>query len=251
MARSRLDLGSWWRVLVLAPSSFLLLCTTMAMATTDSTTASSSIQTNMTLRPRLSLVHQCQCGHDRERISSGATTADAFSSLPSSPRSAAALPSPPDSPSTDSISSFPSLNSSFFFSSGAGSPHSHPHSESGQLAASNAGLIIPSLSLPAALQHPTPYGQTVGELNLIFVGPSGSGKASLAEYFVRGDDVIDVGEWEPVDGGRILHASTDWIEETDLHGLERFEGTKNVTVIDLDSFDTSDNVSLLPLLAPG
>ena len=44
---------------------------------------------------------------------------------------------------------------------------------------------------------------------------------------------------------RILHASTDWLEERDPHGLERFEGTKNVSFVELESFGVSESVSHL------
>ncbi|PAV18180.1 hypothetical protein PNOK_0666600 [Pyrrhoderma noxium] len=174
------------------------------------------------------------------------------SSVPSSPRSAA-LPSPPDSPlldpyndaDLDSLSSFPSVSSSVFFSSGMASPipYSHPHS--GHLRHYerdvDAGLIIPSLTLPAALPQPTPYGQTLGELSLMLVGPAGAGKTMLAEFLADSDDIVDVLEWEDVEGGRILHASTDWVEEHDPHGLERFEGSSNLSFFELDGFSSSEN----------
>ncbi|KAH8997921.1 hypothetical protein EDB92DRAFT_1307296 [Lactarius akahatsu] len=87
-------------------------------------------------------------------------------SQPSSPRSSA-LPSPPGSP--DSISSFPSLSSSFFFSSAAASPpYAHAHIE--QDRELTQGLIIPSLALPAALRQPTPYGKTLGDIRLLALG---------------------------------------------------------------------------------
>lgn len=185
---------------------------------------------------RLTVAHpQCQC-YD-------------IGSQHSSPRSQA-LPSPPDSP--ESLSSLPSVSSSFFFSSNAASPHTHgssshaPPSEAATdpLMTSNAGLIIPSLSLPSALQRPTPHGQTLGELNLLVLGPRGVGKTALAEFLAECDDVVDVGEWEEEGAGRVLYASTDWIEEHDLHGLERFEGTKNVRIMELQGFSMSDDVSL-------
>jgi len=160
-----------------------------------------------------------------------------FASQQSSPRSTA-LPSPPDSP--DSLSSLPSVTSSFFFSSSAASPHTHSHA-SDQLSASNAGLIIPSLTLPAALQRPSSYGETLGEVNLLFLGPERSGKTALADFIAECDDVVDVSEWEDFEGGRVLHASSDWIEEHDMHGLEKFEGTKNIRIVELEGFNVSDD----------
>ena len=188
----------------------------------------------------------------------------------SSPRSSSSLPSPPDSPSSDSLSSLPSasvsVSSSFFFSSDAASPrglyaassHSLPHSDHqyddddfDRYGAPTAGLIIPSLTLPAALRSPTAFGQTLGEVSVLIVGPKGSGKTALAEYIVDAEDVVDVSAWEKLPGrdeangggGKLLRASTDWLEERDAHGLERFEGTKNVVVVELNGFERSESVS--------
>ena len=200
-----------------------------------------------------------------------------------SPRSAASsLPSPPDSPlsHSDSLSSFPSasvsVSSSFFFSSGAASPHgfysasasqSRPRSEYRSTdydendynedfnrygyGAPTAGLIIPSLTLPAALRSPTTFGQTLGEISVLLVGPKGAGKTALAEYIVDAEDVVDVSEWGQLSGegesGKVLRASTDWLEERDAHGLERFDGTKNVVVVELNGFERLESVSVFLL----
>lgn len=64
----------------------------------------------------------------------------------------------------------------------------------------------------------------------------------LAEFLADSDDIVDVLEWEDVEGGRILHASTDWVEEHDPHGLERFEGSSNLSFFELDGFSSSENV---------
>ena len=171
------------------------------------------------------------------------------SSPHSSPYSAS-LPSPPDSPpldpytdaDLDSISSFPSSSSSVFFSSSAGSPRSQPHNHDHEAAHDDAGLIIPSLTLPSALRQPTAYGQTLGDLSILLVGPSGAGKTALAEFLADADDVVDSVDWEDIDGGRVLRVSTDWIEEHDPHGLERFEGSCNVSFTELDGFSSTDSV---------
>lgn len=216
----------------------------------------------------------------------------------SSPRSApTSLPSPPDSPTLDpysdadldSLSSFPSLSSSAFFSSGIGSsPHLHAqyqfqytHPQSGyvyhdahiqhdhgnghdDVGAATSGFIIPSLSLPAALPQPTPYGQALGDVTFLLLGPAGAGTSSLAEFLADVDDIVDVAAWETIPapkqpnasqnangatsgrGTRVLRASTDWLEERDAHGLERFEGSANVTFIELDSFDAAEKVRVVP-----
>lgn len=175
-------------------------------------------------------------------------------SLASSPRSSA-LPSPPDSPS--SVSSLPSVSSSFFFSSAAASPghplassqpylQSHPHSSNG---ASNDAFIIPSLVLPAALRRPTPYGQTIGDLRLIVVGSGDAGSQFLDNLLLDDNEhIVELGHWEDfndtVDAGapekykgvKILRASTDWIEHRDPHGLEKFEPLRNLEIVEVSGY---------------
>ncbi|KAF8872474.1 hypothetical protein BD779DRAFT_343848 [Infundibulicybe gibba] len=164
------------------------------------------------------------------------------SSLPSSPRSSA-LPSPPDSPYSDSVSSFPSVSSSFFFSSAAASPP-HPHPD--HTKDSTQGLIIPSLTLPAALRRPTPYGQAIGDLRLLVLGAKGAGKSFLSGLLLEDNEhVVEVGDWEGTEHGRVLHASTDWVEHRDAHGLERFEPTRNVEILELTGYEHDADVQEL------
>ncbi|KAF8225741.1 hypothetical protein L208DRAFT_1443326 [Tricholoma matsutake] len=183
-----------------------------------------------------------------ESISTSAITIRSFHpdtlnsvSAPSSPRSSA-RPSPPDSPSSDSVSSFPSVSSSFFFSSAAASPpHSRPQSD--EVRDSTQGLIIPSLTLPAALRRPTPYGQTLGDIKLLVLGSEGAGKNFLTGLLLEdNEDVVDVGQWEDTEYGRVLRASTDWVEHRDAHGLEKFEPTRNVEIIELPVYDHTTDV---------
>jgi hypothetical protein len=157
-------------------------------------------------------------------------------SQPSSPRSSA-LPSPPGSP--DSISSFPSLSSSFFFSSAAASPpYAHTHIE--QDREHTQGLIIPSLTLPAALRQPTPYGKTLGDVRLLAVG---SADPTAASILLEGnEDVVDVGPSEVTNDGLMVRASTDWIEHNDAHGLEKFEPTRNVELLDVSKLTSTSEV---------
>lgn len=163
-----------------------------------------------------------------------------FASTPSSPSSSA----PPDSPSSDSVSSFPSVSSSFFFSSAAASP---PHSDDTR--DSTQALIIPSLTLPAALPRPTPYGQTLGDLRILVLGSQGAGKSFLTGVLLDDNEhVIDVGQCEEAECGRILCASTDWVEHTDAHGLEKFEPTRNVEILELPAYDHTTDVHLLRFL---
>ncbi|KAG6917330.1 hypothetical protein DXG01_002901 [Tephrocybe rancida] len=162
---------------------------------------------------------------------------DPSSSEPSSPRSSN-LQSPPDSPSSDSVSSLPSVSSSFFFSSAAASPP-HPQPE---LRDSTNGLVIPSLTLPTALRRPTPYGQTLGDLRLLVLGSKGVGKSFVSGLLLEeNEDVVEVGAWEGSEDGRVIHASTDWIEHRDAHGLEKFEPTRNVEIVEFPGYDSTTN----------
>jgi hypothetical protein len=158
-------------------------------------------------------------------------------SQPSSPRSSA-LPSPPDSPS-DSVSSLPSVSSSFFFSSAAASPpHSHPQPDSTQ------GLIIPSLTLPSAVPRSTPYGQNLGEIRLLVLGSQGSGRSFLSGILVEdNEDVVEVGTWEATEHGALLRASTDWVEHRDAYGLDKTEPSRNIEILEVPGYEHSDDVS--------
>lgn len=162
-------------------------------------------------------------------------------SQPSSPRSSA-LPSPPGSP--DSISSFPSLSSSFFFSSAAASPpYGHTHIE--QDRELTQGLIIPSLTLPAALRQPTPYGKTLGDIRLLAIGSADPTASPIAGIFLEGnEDVVDVGPSEVTNDGLMVRASTDWIEHNDAHGLEKYEPTRNVEILDISKLASTSEVRL-------
>ncbi|KAK0205242.1 hypothetical protein DFS33DRAFT_1473781 [Desarmillaria ectypa] len=161
-------------------------------------------------------------------------------SLPSSPRSStSALPSLPDSPSLDSVSSFPSVSSSFFFSSTGASP---PSQQSDHGRDSTQGLIIPSLALPDPLRYPTPYGQTLGDIRIITLGTKGVGKSFLTKLLLEdNEDVVDEGIWEDEEYGKVVHASTDWIDRRDAHGLEKFEPARNVEIHELPGYEYTDN----------
>ncbi len=161
----------------------------------------------------------------------------------SSPRSSA-LPSPPDSPG--SLSSSPSFSSSFFFSSVAASPrHNHAHIEQDRESAQ--GLIIPSLTLPAPLRQPTPYGKTVGDIRILVLGNVDPGaSASIAGMLLEdNEDIVDVMPSEVTNNGHVLiRASTDWAEHRDAHGLEKFEPTLNVEFIDVSKHASAGEVRL-------
>ncbi|KIK96881.1 hypothetical protein PAXRUDRAFT_825482 [Paxillus rubicundulus Ve08.2h10] len=150
-------------------------------------------------------------------------------SQPSSPRSSP-LPSPPGSPS-ESISSLPSVGSSFFFSSAAASPpHSKPHSDHAR--ESTQGLIIPSLTLPEALPRPTPYGKTLGDVRLLVIGDGAEDHTLVSSLLLDdNEDVVDIGTWDETSDGFVLRASTDWIEQRDAHGLEKFEPSRNFEIV--------------------
>jgi hypothetical protein len=159
----------------------------------------------------------------------------------SSPRSSA-LPSPPDSPDSDSVSSFPSVSSSLFFSSAAASPPAHalPSNDN-----PSEGLVIPSLVLPAALKRPTIYGKTIGDIRLIHLTRSPTDSAFVQLLLDENEDVVDVGSWEQFSHGRSIRASTDWIEHSDAHGLERFEPSKNIELVQVIASDNQPPVCLI------
>ncbi|KAL1948350.1 hypothetical protein VTO73DRAFT_12425 [Trametes versicolor] len=167
---------------------------------------------------------------------------------PPSPFSA--FQSEPGSPSGDSVSSFPSVSSSFLFSSG---PASHPPSEpDSDLGDSTSGLVIPSLMLPSPSKRPTAYGQTLGELRLLLLGPKGVDLSAIASRLVDdSEDVVEVGIWEEdrPEGGNTrgkrkasLRVSTHWVEHRDAHGLERVEPARNVEILELAPYDPYSEV---------
>ncbi|GBE89849.1 hypothetical protein SCP_1701740 [Sparassis crispa] len=164
---------------------------------------------------------------------------------PSSPHSV--LPSP-SSPSGDSISSFPSVSSSFMFSSGPASPPRAPADSDPE---DSQGLIIPSLTLPSAGRHPTPYGQTLGDLRLLFLAPRFAGitaRALTSALLDDNDDVVEIDGWEQgVDAAAdgVLRASTHWLEQHDAHGLEHFEPARNVELVELTPYDLGDDAETI------
>jgi len=173
------------------------------------------------------------------------------SPLPSSPES-----SLPTSPSTDSVSSLPSVSSSFFFSSSAATspPHHTSNLQPGSSRQSEHGLdqehglIIPSLTLPDALKRPTPFGQTLGDLRLLVLGAQGAGKSFLTGLLMEdNEDVVEVGTWEDSDdhAGKVLKASTDWMEVKDGLGLERFEPLRNVEIVELPGYGYDTDINEL------
>lgn len=98
--------------------------------------------------------------------------------------------------------------------------------------------------LPEAVGRPTPYGQTVGDVRLLVLGSKGAGKAFVTGLLLEdNEDVVDVGTWEDAECGRLLRASTDWVEHRDAHGLERFEPTRNIEILDLPGYDHDTDVS--------
>ncbi|KAG6860609.1 hypothetical protein C0995_009430 [Termitomyces sp. Mi166 len=122
-------------------------------------------------------------------------------------------------------------------SAAASPPHPQPESET-----STHGLVIPSLTLPAALRKPTPYGQTLGDLRLLVLGSKDAGKSFMSRLLLEeNDEVVEVGVWEDSEDGRVIRASTDWLEHRDAHGLETFEPTRNVEIVELSGYDSTSN----------
>lgn len=99
--------------------------------------------------------------------------------------------------------------------------------------------------LPEPVGRPTLYGQTVGDVRLLVLGSKGAGKTFVTGLLLEdNEDVVDVGTWEDTECGRLLRASTDWLEHRDAHGLERFEPTRNVEILDLPGYDHDTDVRL-------
>ncbi|KAL4071712.1 hypothetical protein V8B97DRAFT_1896522 [Scleroderma yunnanense] len=196
--------------------------------------ASTSISTIRPLDPR------------QESDGNTGTNATAGESSQSSPLHSSGLPSPTYSP-PDSISSLPSIGSSFFFSSAAASPpHSHAHPD--HTKDTTQGLIIPSLTLPEALPQPTQYGKTLGDIRLIIIGDGAEDHDFVSSLLLDdNEDVVDRGIWEDTNNGSFLYASTDWIEHRDPHGLERFEPARNVEVVTQRNVGV-DGSTMLPII---
>lgn len=192
------------------------------------------------------------------------TPAEASMSPPDSPHLSphsspahSAYPSP-SSPSGESVSSLPSVSSSFLFSSGIGSsPHLGLgiHHDAHDHGLGDSSLIIPSLTLPSAVRRPTPYGQTLGDVRLLIWGAAGSGAEEVAQVIAdeECEDIVEVGQWTDLEpesdhSGRakVLRLSTDWIEHRDAHGLEKHEPSRNVEVVLLKDYGPDSNVSFIP-----
>ncbi|OCH91180.1 hypothetical protein OBBRIDRAFT_887170 [Obba rivulosa] len=141
-------------------------------------------------------------------------------------------PSTPPSPS-DSVSSFPSIASSFLFSSGPTSPPfplTQPPSRSDlsddarlhltitqhtsesdvasdhlQRPESDANdlhdLVMPSLSLASSSVLPIPAqpGQAFGDISVLLLGPHNA-VAELADFLLESEDVLERASWEDLDG---------------------------------------------------
>ncbi|KAI0786951.1 hypothetical protein C8Q75DRAFT_254788 [Abortiporus biennis] len=171
------------------------------------------------------------------------------SSCPSSPHSS--LPSP-SSPSGDSVSSFPSVSSSFLFSSVPASPPHNPASgSSAAIEGDSNELIIPSLTLPTPVRRPTPYGQSLGDVKLIVLSRTGSDVNFALSVFSDDncEDFVQVDHWEELPlqetlvhsnikgKARVLKVSTDWVECRDMHGLDKRTPTKNLEILHLGEYD--------------
>ncbi|KAH8102072.1 hypothetical protein BXZ70DRAFT_51209 [Cristinia sonorae] len=177
------------------------------------------------------------------------------SSRPPSPHSS--WPSP-SSPSGDSVSSFPSVSSSFLFSSTANTPphvdldlathHTNTYSDD----ADPHELIIPSLILPSPLKRPTHHGKSLGDVKLLVLSRSSQSAEEVLRILSdeECEDYVDVGRWEDLEVGtvnydsspherpKVLRVSTDWFEHRDAHGLEKYEATRNIELVHLPEYST-------------
>lgn len=77
------------------------------------------------------------------------------------------------------------------------------------------------------------------------LGKKDVGKSFISQLLLEeNEEVVEVGAWEDSEDGRIIRASTDWLEHRDAHGLETFEPTRNVEIVDLSGYDSTSNVRL-------
>jgi hypothetical protein len=107
------------------------------------------------------------------------------------------------------------------------------------------------------LTQPTPFGQTLGVLRLLVLGAQGAGKSFLTGLLLEDNEhVVEVGAWEDWEEGvrasrgatsfgygKVLKASTDWLERRDAYGSETYEPTRNVHIVELPGYAQDADVS--------
>ena len=77
------------------------------------------------------------------------------------------------------------------------------------------------------------------------LGSQGAGRSLISGILIEdNEDVVEVGTSEATEHGAMLRASTDWIEHHDAHGLEKFEPTRNVEILEVPGYEHPDDVSL-------
>jgi hypothetical protein len=103
-------------------------------------------------------------------------------------------------------------------------------------------------------------------LRLLVLGAQGAGKSFLTGLLLEdNEDVVEVGTWEDweegvsaadpggvdsnsdVNGsfgyGKVLKASTDWLERRDSYGSDRYEPARNVHIVELPGYSQDADVS--------
>ena len=100
-----------------------------------------------------------------------------------------------------------------------------------------------SLTLPPVLRQSTLHGKTLGDIRLLALGNADPAASPIAGILLEGnEDVADVGPSEVMNDGLVVRASTDWIEHNDAHGLEKFEPTRNVEILDVSKLASTGEV---------
>jgi len=105
----------------------------------------------------------------------------------------------------------------------------------------------------------------LGTLRLLVLGAQGAGKSFLMGLLLEdNEDVVEVSTWEDWEAGsladrglaggvsdtvdksfgygKVLRASTDWIERRDAFGAERYEPTGNVHIVELPGYSQDADV---------
>lgn len=100
------------------------------------------------------------------------------------------------------------------------------------------------------MRRPTHYGKTLGDIRLLVLGDTKSITPTL--LFDDNEDVVEIGtKWEDMPhGARRLRASTDWIEHLDAHGLEKYEASHNIELIDIPHYDRNTDVRVHSKVEP-
>ncbi len=87
----------------------------------------------------------------------------------------------------------------------------------------------------------------MGDVRILVLGNADpSASSSIAAMLLEdNEDIVDATPSEVTNNGHVLvRASTDWAEHRDAHGLEKFEPTHNVEILDISKHASAGEVRL-------